>query len=31
MSYLDLTLQYRFKLAGDDRAEGIFAGAFLSY
>ena len=30
-SYLDLTLQYRFKLAGDDRAEGIFAGAFLSY
>lgn len=31
MSYLDLTVQYRFKLAGDDRAEGIFAGAFLSY
>ncbi|MFS8036190.1 NfrA family protein [Xanthobacter sp. AM11] len=30
-SYLDLTMQYRFKLAGDDRAEGIFAGAFLSY
>lgn len=30
-SYLDLTLQYRFKLAGDDRAEGVFAGAFLSY
>ncbi|MEP9354460.1 tetratricopeptide repeat protein [Xanthobacter sp. KR7-65] len=30
-SYLDLTLQYRFKLAGDDRAEGLFAGAFLSY
>ena len=30
-SYLDLTLQYRFKLAGDDRAEGVVAGAFLSY
>lgn len=30
-SYLDLTLQYRWKLAGDDRAQGIFAGAFLSY
>lgn len=30
-SYLDLMAQYRFKLAGDDRAEGIFAGAFLSY
>jgi len=30
-SYVDLTLQYRFKLAGDERAEGIFAGAFMSY
>ena len=30
-SYLDFTLQYRWKLAGDDRAQGIFAGAFLSY
>ncbi|MFG1478484.1 tetratricopeptide repeat protein [Xanthobacter sp. V4C-4] len=30
-SYLDLMAQYRFKLAGDDRAEGLFAGAFLSY
>ena len=30
-SYIDLTLQYRWKLAGDDRAQGVFAGAFLSY
>ncbi|MFG1416639.1 tetratricopeptide repeat protein [Xanthobacter sp. V0B-10] len=30
-SYVDLVAQYRFKLAGDDRAEGLFAGAFLSY
>ncbi|MGQ3675359.1 NfrA family protein [Xanthobacter sp. TB0139] len=30
-SYLDLSAQYRIKLAGDDRAEGLFAGAFLSY
>lgn len=30
-SYVDLMAQYRFKLAGDDRAEGLFAGAFLSY
>lgn len=30
-SYVDLTAQYRFKLAGDDRAEGVFGGAFLSY
>lgn len=30
-SYVDLTAQYRVKLAGDDRAEGLFAGAFLSY
>ncbi|WP_198019020.1 bacteriophage N4 adsorption protein A [Azorhizobium doebereinerae] len=31
MSFVDLTLQYRFKLAGDDRGEGLFAGALLSY
>lgn len=31
MSYLDLTVQYRFRLAGDDRGSGWFAGAFLSY
>ncbi|OYX14494.1 MAG: hypothetical protein B7Z15_03745 [Rhizobiales bacterium 32-66-8] len=30
-SYVDLTLQYRWRLAGDERAEGIFASAFLSY
>ncbi|MFG1421148.1 NfrA family protein [Roseixanthobacter liquoris] len=31
MSYVDLTAQYRFKLAGDSRGEGLFAGAFVSY
>ncbi|WP_164738409.1 NfrA family protein [Aquabacter cavernae] len=31
MSYLDLTLQYRWRLAGDARAEGVFASAFVSY
>lgn len=31
MSYVDLTLQYRWRLAGDERAEGVFASAFLSY
>ncbi len=31
MSYLDLTAQYRIRLAGDDRGGGWFAGAFLSY
>lgn len=30
-SYLDMTAQYRLKLTGDDRAEGLFASAFLSY
>lgn len=30
-SYVDLTLQYRFRLAGDERAQGVFASAFLSY
>lgn len=30
-SYLDLTAQYRFKLAGDDRAAGWFAGVSVSY
>ncbi len=30
-SYLDLTVQYRVKLAGDDRAAGWFAGASVSY
>lgn len=30
-SYLELTMQYRFKLAGDERAEGIFAQALVNY
>jgi tetratricopeptide (TPR) repeat protein len=30
-SYLELTLQYRFRLAGDKRAEGIFAQTSLNY
>ncbi len=30
-SYVDVTAQYRIKLSGDDRAEGLFAGALLSY
>ncbi len=30
-SFLDLNVQYRFKLAGDDRAAGWFAGASVSY
>jgi len=31
MSYLDANLQYRFKLAGDDRAEGVFASMMLAW
>ena len=30
-SVLDLTLQYRFGLTGGDQAEGVYAGATLSY
>jgi tetratricopeptide (TPR) repeat protein len=30
-SYVDLNLQYRFKLAGDNRARGVFAGMTVSY
>jgi tetratricopeptide (TPR) repeat protein len=30
-SYWELTLQYRFKVAGDKRAEGIFAQTSLNY
>ncbi len=30
-SYLDANLQYRFKLAGDDRAEGVFASLMLAW
>jgi hypothetical protein len=30
-SYVDVSLQYRFKLAGDDRARGVFFGTVFSY
>jgi hypothetical protein len=30
-SYVDLSLQYRWRLAGDDRARGVFFGAIYSY
>lgn len=30
-SYVDLNLQYRFKLAGDDRARGVFVGLTFAY
>lgn len=30
-SYWELTLQYRFRLAGDKRAEGIFAQTSINY
>ncbi|WP_420963301.1 NfrA family protein [Brucella sp. IR073] len=30
-SYVDFTLQYRVKLAGDDRAKGLFAGISVNY
>jgi len=30
-SVIDLTLQYRFGLVGGDQAEGVYAGATLSY
>jgi len=30
-SYVDLTMQYRFRLAGDRRAEGFFASFSISY
>jgi tetratricopeptide (TPR) repeat protein len=31
MSYIDINVQYRARLAGDERAEGFFAGVTLSY
>jgi Bacteriophage N adsorption protein A C-term len=31
MSYVDLTLQYRIRLGGDSRAEGLFGGITLAY
>lgn len=30
-SYVDLTLQYRVRVAGDDRARGVYLGTQLSY
>ena len=30
-SYMDLNLQYRIKLAGDDRARGVFVGLTFAY
>ncbi|WP_082711880.1 NfrA family protein [Burkholderia singularis] len=30
-SFVDLSLQYRWKLAGDDRARGVFFSAIFSY
>lgn len=30
-SYLEFTLQYRFRVAGDKRAEGVFAQVLLNY
>jgi tetratricopeptide (TPR) repeat protein len=30
-SYVDMNVQYRFKLAGDDRAQGVFAGLTVGY
>lgn len=30
-SYVDMSVQYRFKLAGDDRARGVFFNAIYSY
>ena len=30
-SYIDLSVQYRLKITGDDRARGVFFGAIYSY
>ncbi|WP_321795423.1 NfrA family protein [Caballeronia sp. J97] len=30
-SFVDLAVQYRFRVAGDDRARGVFFGAVFSY
>ena len=30
-SYVDFSLQYRFRLSGDDRAKGLFLTSLLSY
>jgi Bacteriophage N adsorption protein A C-term len=31
MSFIDLNVQYRFKLAGDNRARGVFVGLTLAF
>ncbi|WP_277189032.1 tetratricopeptide repeat protein [Caballeronia sp. BR00000012568055] len=30
-SFVDVSVQYRFRIAGDDRAKGVFFGAVFSY
>jgi hypothetical protein len=30
-SFVDVSVQYRFRVAGDDRAKGVFFGAVFSY
>lgn len=30
-SYVDLSLQYRFRLSGDERAKGLFVNSLISY
>ena len=30
-SFIDLNMQYRFRLAGDDRSQGLFFGLYYSY
>ncbi|MDR5761183.1 NfrA family protein [Caballeronia sp. LZ035] len=30
-SFVDISVQYRFRVAGDDRAKGVFFGAVFSY
>lgn len=30
-SFIDLNMQYRFRLAGDDRSKGLFFGLYYSY
>ena len=30
-SYVDLSVQYRLRITGDDRARGVFFGAIYSY
>ena len=30
-SYVDFSLQYRFRLSGDDRAKGLYLTSLISY